>query len=629
MDSLTEDQLNALIAMSEAAAAAAPAAEPAAAPKATPEAAPAAVPAAAPVAAPKPKPAAATKKAAPRAKKVRAPREPSAPKLIKQAPMPDDDSDPRPHMNAVFIGHVDAGKSTICGSILYHTGQVDERTIAKFQKEAKAANRESWFLAFILDTNEEERAKGKTVEVGRARFATENKRFTVLDAPGHRNYVPNMISGASQADVGVLVISARRGEFEAGFEKGGASGDGAGTGAAGAKKVMGQTREHALLAKTLGVSKLVVCVNKMDEETVQWSKARYDEIVEALKPYLRKSCGYKVRKEVLWLPMSGITGEGLHKRVPTSVCPWCVLARFFFPVPARVPARGPSRIAPRCCCCCCCCCCCRCYCCCCRCCYCQHAESVDLRNSTAHSPPLPVSPVSSSTRSFHRYDGPSLFEVLDGIEPEGRDATAPLRVPLLDKWSDRGTICMGKVEAGTIYVGQKVVVEPLHMASVVMSIEVDGEEKNVAKVGENVNVKLKNIDADHVQRGFVICDANLPCPCVNKFVANIQLLELLEHRPILTAGYVMRATRPHATRALDARCSMLGSPRSSPPYPDSTRVVERLQASRDESNLTPPPPPRGVRLSPDTTACCTSTPPRRSAASRRSCIRSTRRRASP
>jgi len=302
MDSLSEDQLNAMIAAAEAAEAAAP-----------PPAAPVVEAAPAPAAAAKP-----AKKAAPAAKKKK--KEPREKKevVVKQPPMPEDDSDPRPHLNAVFIGHVDAGKSTICGSILYHTGQVDERTISKFQKEAKAANRESWFLAFILDTNEEERAKGKTVEVGRARFGTENKRFTVLDAPGHRNYVPNMISGASQADVGVLVISARRGEFEAGFEKGGI----AGSGADGAKKVMGQTREHALLAKTLGVSKLVVCVNKMDEETVQWSEERYNEIVEQLKPYLRKSCGYKIRREVLWLPMSGITGEGLHKRVPTSVCPW-------------------------------------------------------------------------------------------------------------------------------------------------------------------------------------------------------------------------------------------------------------------------------------------------------------------
>ncbi|CAM9200140.1 unnamed protein product [Laminaria digitata] len=145
------------------------------------------------------------------------------------------DEDPREHLNLVFIGHVDAGKSTLSGNILYITDFVDKRTIERYEREAKQRNRESWFLAFIMDTNEEERAKGKTVEVGRAHFATDLKRYTILDAPGHNAYVPNMIQGAVQADVGILVISARKGEFETGFDRG------------------GQTREHALLAKTLGV----------------------------------------------------------------------------------------------------------------------------------------------------------------------------------------------------------------------------------------------------------------------------------------------------------------------------------------------------------------------------------------
>jgi len=174
--------------------------------------------------------------------------------------------DPREHMNVVFIGHVDAGKSTTAGQILFLTGGVDDRTIEKYEREAKEKNRESWYMAYIMDTNEEERAKGKTVEVGRAHFETEKKRYTILDAPGHKSFVPNMISGASQADIGVLVISARKGEFETGFERG------------------GQTREHAQLAKTLGVSKLVVAINKMDDPSVvengnAWSQERFDDIV--------------------------------------------------------------------------------------------------------------------------------------------------------------------------------------------------------------------------------------------------------------------------------------------------------------------------------------------------------------
>lgn len=205
--------------------------------------------------------------------------------------------DIRPHVNVVFIGHVDAGKSTTCGNILYLSGCVDERTIEKYMKEAKDKNRESWFLAYIMDTSDEEKAKGKTVEVGRAHFETPNRRFTILDAPGHKSYVPNMIAGASQADIGVLIISARKGEFETGFERG------------------GQTREHATLAKTLGVDKLVVAINKMDDNTVEWQQERYDEIVKKLTPFL-KSSGFK-DDQLLFLPMSGLTGDNIKERKGT------------------------------------------------------------------------------------------------------------------------------------------------------------------------------------------------------------------------------------------------------------------------------------------------------------------------
>ena len=168
----------------------------------------------------------------------------------------------------VFIGHVDAGKSTISGNLMLAMGVVDKRTVEKFKEEAKSKNRESWWLAYVMDENEEEKAKGKTVEIGRANFDTPKKRWTIFDAPGHKNYVPNMIMGAALADYGALVISAKKGEFEAGFE-----GD-------------GQTREHVQLAKSLGIYKLVIVINKMDEPTVKWSKDRYNEIVKALKPFL-------------------------------------------------------------------------------------------------------------------------------------------------------------------------------------------------------------------------------------------------------------------------------------------------------------------------------------------------------
>ncbi|KAF2279754.1 uncharacterized protein EI97DRAFT_464945 [Westerdykella ornata] len=207
------------------------------------------------------------------------------------------------HVNVIFLGHVDAGKSTLGGSILYATGMVDERTMEKYKREAKEAGRETWYLSWALDLTKEERAKGKTVEVGRGFFETEKRRYSILDAPGHKNFVPSMIGGASQADVGVLVISARKGEYETGFEKG------------------GQTREHAMLAKTQGVNKLIVVVNKMDDPTVEWSEDRYKECTTKLVAFL-KGLGYNPKTDITLMPISAQTGLGIKNRIPKDVAPW-------------------------------------------------------------------------------------------------------------------------------------------------------------------------------------------------------------------------------------------------------------------------------------------------------------------
>ncbi|KAI1407246.1 P-loop containing nucleoside triphosphate hydrolase protein [Hypoxylon sp. FL1857] len=207
------------------------------------------------------------------------------------------------HINIIFIGHVDAGKSTLGGSILYVTGMVDDRTMEKYKKEAKDLGRETWYLSWALDLTKEERSKGKTVEVGRGFFETEKRRYSILDAPGHKTYVPNMIGGASQADVGILVISARKGEYETGFEKG------------------GQTREHAMLAKTQGVNKLVVAINKMDDPTVNWSEERYKECTTKLAQFL-KGTGYNLKTDVFFMPIAAQQTLGIKDRIPKDVCPW-------------------------------------------------------------------------------------------------------------------------------------------------------------------------------------------------------------------------------------------------------------------------------------------------------------------
>lgn len=217
------------------------------------------------------------------------------------------DFDQKKPLNVVLLGHVDAGKSTISGHILVLTGNVDERTMEKYEKEAKALNREGWKFAFALDTSEQERAKGKTEECGQASFMTASRRFTILDAPGHKNYVPHMIGGASQADIGILVISARKGEFETGFERG------------------GQTREHAMLAKTSGVRQMVIVVNKLDDPSVinsdgTWSKDRFEECKVKLEPYM-KQVGWNP-KGLVWIPVSGLTGDNLKEPPSKKTCPW-------------------------------------------------------------------------------------------------------------------------------------------------------------------------------------------------------------------------------------------------------------------------------------------------------------------
>lgn len=195
------------------------------------------------------------------------------------------------HLYMVVIGHVDAGKSTLMGRLLCELGQVSKKTMHKYEQDSKKLGKQSFMYAWVLDETGEERTRGITMDVARQLFETKTKEITLLDAPGHKDFIPNMISGAAQADVGLLVVDATRGEFETGFDLG------------------GQTREHALLVRSLGVNQLAVAINKLD--TVSWSKDRFDEIVQKLKAFL-KQAGFK-ESDVTFVPCSGLTGQNLVK----------------------------------------------------------------------------------------------------------------------------------------------------------------------------------------------------------------------------------------------------------------------------------------------------------------------------
>ena len=197
------------------------------------------------------------------------------------------------HANLVVIGHVDAGKSTTTGHLIYKCGGVDKRTIEKFEKEAAESGKASFKYAWVLDKLKAERERGITIDIALWKFETDIFMFTIIDAPGHRDFIKNMITGTSQADVALLVVPADAGGFEAGIHK------------------EGQTREHALLALTLGVKQMILCVNKMDDKSVNYGQARFDEIKTELLRIL-KNIGWQVDNgEIPFVPISGWAGDNM------------------------------------------------------------------------------------------------------------------------------------------------------------------------------------------------------------------------------------------------------------------------------------------------------------------------------
>jgi elongation factor 1-alpha len=214
-------------------------------------------------------------------------------------------TDGKQHVSIVVCGHVDAGKSTTTGRLIFELGGIPEREMQKLREEADRLGKSSFAFAFYMDRQKEERERGVTIVCTTKEFFTPTKHYTVIDAPGHRDFIKNMITGASQADVALIMVPAD-GNFTTAIAKGNPK----------AGEVMGQTRQHSLLINLLGVKQIIVGINKMDCDVAKYGEARYTEIRDESMSMLEK-VGWKktlIEKEVPFLPISGWMGDNLIKK---------------------------------------------------------------------------------------------------------------------------------------------------------------------------------------------------------------------------------------------------------------------------------------------------------------------------
>ncbi|KIV91833.1 translation elongation factor Tu [Exophiala mesophila] len=322
--------------------------------------------------------------------------------------------------NFVVIGHVDAGKSTLMGRLLYDLKAVDQRTMDKYQKEADRIGKGSFAFAWVLDQGTEERARGVTIDIATNKFETEKTSFTILDAPGHKDFVPNMIAGASQADFAVLVIDASTGNFESGLK--------------------GQTKEHALLVRSIGVQRILVAVNKMD--VADWSEERFTEIRQQVAAFLGVA-GFQP-KNVSFIPCSGLEGGNILRRTSDPRASW--------------------------------------------------------------------------------YQGPTLVEDLDKSEPTTFALDKPLRMTISDVF--RGGVqnplsVSGRLEAGTVQIGEQIIIMPSGESASIRSLEVDDEPLEWAVAGQNVVLHLTDVDPIHLKTGDVLCGLTSPIKNITEFTAKM------------------------------------------------------------------------------------------------------------
>jgi len=356
------------------------------------------------------------------------------------------------HINIVVIGHVDSGKSTTTGHLIYKCGGIDKRVIEKFEKEAQEMGKGSFKYAWVLDKLKAERERGITIDIALWKFQTENYYVTIIDAPGHRDFIKNMITGTSQADCAVLIVAAGHGEFEAGISKD------------------GQTREHALLAFTLGVKQLICAVNKMDSTTgTPYSEARFLEIRKEVQGYVKK-VGYNP-KSVIFVPISGWHGDNMLEK--SEKMAWWT------------------------------------------------GGYGDKKGEKGW---LKVDKVGSTEKSA---EGFTLLDALDAILPPSRPTEKALRLPLQDvyKIGGIGTVPVGRVETGIIKPGMIVTFAPANVTTEVKSVEMHHESLPEALPGDNVGFNVKNVSVKEIRRGNVASDSkNDPAKECKNFFAQVIVL---------------------------------------------------------------------------------------------------------
>jgi len=230
------------------------------------------------------------------------------------------------HISLVVIGHVDAGKSTTTGHLIYKCGGIDKRTIEKYEKEAAEMGKASFKYAWVLDNLKAERERGITIDIALWKFETPKYSYTVIDAPGHRDFIKNMITGTSQADVALLCIDSTTGGFAAGWSD------------------EGQTKEHILLANTLGVAQMIVGFNKFDDKDVGYKEERYNDLKDEVSKGLKQK-GYKPAK-MNFIPISGFMGDNMIDK--SANMPWykgpCLLEALDQVKPPARPNDKPLRL---------------------------------------------------------------------------------------------------------------------------------------------------------------------------------------------------------------------------------------------------------------------------------------------